>query len=416
LDAKITSRVFRKLKLDSDNKSCFDCPSKNPAWTSIPFGVFLCPACAAVHRRMGVHITFVRSSVLDSWTADQLINMIVGGNERCSSFFKKRGWAADGADSRTSKYTSKAAVQYKEHLSKEAAKQRSTILTTMLGDSPAAEPQATPAIDTDKGLDDLERELLGAAKPKTALASPAAVKVASITTPTRASVVSEAPKTISQSESEIKEQPAEVKEEPEQAYPAARTVIKKTPKKPVVVDSKDDDDNETEDSLTMSLRASKPKASKASAALNLSTKSTKPRKGIVSSGAKILSSSGKEVDALDSAMNGVNLDPKPEVKEEPAPAPEKNKPKEKPREEPKEANRDFSKSTSISSDQYFGRNEYAESTSEERSRLAKYSNSNSISSDAFFEREQTHEEEDGTEFSLSDMASSFIRSIKTRYG
>jgi len=116
-------------------------------------------------------------------------------------------------------------------------------------------------------------------------------------------------------------------------------------------------------------------------------------------------------------MNGVNLDAKPEPKEE-QPIQEKPKPKEKEKvkDEGKET-RDFSKSTSISSDQFFGRNEYAESSTEERARLSKFSNSNSISSDAFFEREQTqNEEEDGMEFSLSDMASSFIRGIKTRYG
>ncbi|CAI5743173.1 unnamed protein product [Peronospora destructor] len=83
-----TQQELRQLP---GNNRCVDCDAPYPQWATVSYGTFMCLECSGRHRGLGVHISFVRSVTMDSWTDKQLMQMQNGGNDLFRAAFSAAG-------------------------------------------------------------------------------------------------------------------------------------------------------------------------------------------------------------------------------------------------------------------------------------------------------------------------------------
>ncbi|CAH0519974.1 unnamed protein product [Peronospora belbahrii] len=106
-----TQQELRRLP---GNNHCVDCNAPYPQWATVSYGTFMCLECSGRHRGLGVHISFVRSVTMDSWTDKQVMQMQKGGNDSFRAAFSAAGVPTDL--SINEKYNMPQAEAYRQRL------------------------------------------------------------------------------------------------------------------------------------------------------------------------------------------------------------------------------------------------------------------------------------------------------------
>lgn len=115
--AQMPKDIERRIRAMPGNNLCVDCNNNAPQWASVTYGTLMCLECSGQHRSLGVHLSFVRSIQMDSWTEKQIAAMEKsGGNQKLVEFFEARG--INKSMRIPQKYNTKQAAYYKERLSR----------------------------------------------------------------------------------------------------------------------------------------------------------------------------------------------------------------------------------------------------------------------------------------------------------
>ncbi|VDM31185.1 unnamed protein product [Hydatigera taeniaeformis] len=117
---RVDEAMAKSLRAVAGNDACADCGAPDPDWASLNLGEMVCIECSGVHRKLGTHISRIRSLMLDDWTPEAAAVMRAIGNTLANSVWEAAvpGNAASRRkpDSRSSKEEMEAWIRAKyEH-------------------------------------------------------------------------------------------------------------------------------------------------------------------------------------------------------------------------------------------------------------------------------------------------------------
>mmetsp|Transcript_30468 Transcript_30468/g.84039 ORF Transcript_30468/g.84039 Transcript_30468/m.84039 type:complete len:252 (-) Transcript_30468:13-768(-) len=114
VDTATAETFFSRQFEDPANRTCCDGGAAAPEWTSVSHGIYISIGSAGVHRSLGVGVSFVQSTSMDSWKPVHLKMMELGGNRRFAEFLRQHGVPEDLPIRQ--KYSTRAAQWYRENL------------------------------------------------------------------------------------------------------------------------------------------------------------------------------------------------------------------------------------------------------------------------------------------------------------
>jgi hypothetical protein len=77
-----------ELMLRPENAFCADCSAPAPEWCSVNIGLFMCIECSGQHRRLGAHISKVRSTTLDMLLPEHIAQLRAWGNVKANEVWE----------------------------------------------------------------------------------------------------------------------------------------------------------------------------------------------------------------------------------------------------------------------------------------------------------------------------------------
>lgn len=80
---------LKKIRMIPGNDQCADCGVKDPEWACTNLGIIVCIECSGIHRSLGVHVSKVRSVILDKWENDAIEVMLRLGNRIGNSIYEE---------------------------------------------------------------------------------------------------------------------------------------------------------------------------------------------------------------------------------------------------------------------------------------------------------------------------------------